>query len=188
MLAVFDTFVEEEFRADDITGADLERRRCESDTGIPIPPEAVFEATMQGYVRRVVVDDDGVVLNMGRKRRLFTGSARTAVKLMASHCGHRGCTVGSRHADIDHIDEWERDDGRTDVINGHPRCNGHNVVKTRLGLIDRRTPGGRLITYRRDGTPMLPVGCRAPDDPDPGDPGDVGLARLARELSVLRRD
>ena len=134
---------------------------------------------MQGYVRRIVVDPDGVVLDMGRKRRLFTGAARTAVKLMESHCGHPGCTVGSRHADIDHMDEWDRDDGRTDVDNGRVRCSSHNRVKTRLGLIDNRTRGGRIITYRRDGSAMLPVGCRAPDeDSDPAD----GLAAHARAL------
>ncbi len=168
---------------DDLTPADLDRMRCETDSGIPIPPEAVFQAMMQGYVRRIVVDRDGVVIDMGRERRLFKGAARTAVKLMASHCGHLGCTVGSRHAHIDHMQEWDRDDGRTDVSNGRPRCGGHNSEKTRLGLVDKRTRGGRIITYRRDGSAMLPVGCRGPDDDD--DPGDEGLVRLARELRPL---
>lgn len=167
---------------DDIPAPDLDRLRCETDSGMPVPPEAAFQAMMQGYVRRIVVDDDGVVLDMGRRRRLFTGAARTAVKLMESHCGHFGCTVSSRHAQIDHMDEWDRDHGDTNVRNGRPRCNGHNPEKTRLGLVDRRTRGGRIVTYRRDGTPMLPVGCRTPDeDPDPGD----GLAMLARALRPL---
>jgi hypothetical protein len=170
---------------DDLPAPDLDRVRCGTDSGIPVPPDAVFQATMQGYVRRIVVDDDGVVLDMGRTRRLFTGAARAAVKLMASHCGHLGCTVSSRHAQIDHMDEWERDQGPTDVANGRPRCNGHNREKTRLGLVDRRTGGGRIITYRRDGSPMLPVGCRAPDiEPDDLDPAD-GLAALARALRPL---
>jgi hypothetical protein len=168
---------------DDISAPDLDRLRCETDSGIPVPPEAVFQAMMQGHVRRVVVDDDGVVIDMGRKRRLFTGAARTAVKLMEHHCGHLGCTVSSSHADIDHMDEWDRDDGRTDVDNGRPRCNGHNREKTRLGLVDRRIRGGRIVTYRRDGTAMLPVGCRAPDDVD-DEPPD-GLAMLARALRPL---
>ena len=167
---------------DDIPAADLDRLRCETDSGVPVPPEAVFQAMMQGYVRRVVVDDDGVVLDMGRRRRLFTGAARTAVKLMESHCGHFGCRVSSHHAQIDHMDEWDRDHGPTDVENGRPRCNGHNPEKTRLGLVDRRTRGGRIITYRRDGSPMLPVGCRGPDEePDPAE----GLAALARSLRPL---
>jgi hypothetical protein len=170
---------------DDIPAPDLDRLRCETDSGIPVPPEVAFQAMMQGYVRRVVVDDDGVVLDMGRKRRLFTGAARIAVKLMESHCGHLGCTVSSRHAQIDHMDEWERDNGRTDVRNGRPRCNGHNPEKTRLGLVDRRTRGGRIVTYRRDGSPMLPVGCRAPDDDADEDQPTDGLAMLVRALRPL---
>jgi hypothetical protein len=172
---------------DDLTPADLEHLRCETDGGIPVPPDEVFEAMMQGYVRRIVVDRDGVVIDMGRKRRLFTGVARTAVKLMASHCGHPGCTVGSRHAHIDHMNEWDRDNGCTDVENGRPRCSSHNPTKTRLGLVDKRTRSGRIITYRRDGSPMLPVGCRPPDDDDPEaeHPDDVGLARFIREISSI---
>ncbi|HUS42374.1 MAG TPA: DUF222 domain-containing protein [Ilumatobacteraceae bacterium] len=170
---------------DDINEPDLSRMRCETDNGMPVPPETVFQATMQGYVRRIVVDDDGVVLNMGRQRRLFTGGARTAIKLMECHCGHLGCTVSSHFADIDHIDEWDRDGGFTDVDNGRPRCNGHNRAKTRLGLVDKRTRGGRIVTYRRDGTPMLPVGCRPPDDDEPDEIDDSGLARLARQLRPL---
>ncbi len=83
------------------------------------------------------------------------------------------------------MDEWDRDDGRTDVDNGRPRCNGHNREKTRLGLVDRRTHGGRIITYRRDGTAMLPVGCRAPDTDGDGDEPPDGLAMLARALRPL---
>lgn len=176
---------------DDLPAPELDRIRCETDTGIPLPPDAVFQAMMQSYVRRIVVDTDGVVRDMGRKRRLFTGAARTAVKLMASHCGHLGCTVSSHHADIDHMDEWDRNNGRTDLDNARPRCGGHNREKTRLGLVDKRTAGGRIITYRRDGTAMLPVGCRAPDD-DVDDPDaddiDIALTRIVRELGVLRRE
>ena len=89
-------------------------------------------------------------------------AARVAAKLMASHCGHPGCTIGAHHAEVDHLDEWQRDNGPTDVANSNIRCRRHNPLKHRLGLIDRRTTTGQVITFRRDGTPMLPVGCRLP--------------------------
>ena len=162
--------------------ADLEHIRCETGGGIPVPPDAVFQATMQGYVRRIVVDRDGVVIDMSRKRRLFTGAARIAVKLMASQ---PGCTVGSRHAHVDHMHERDRDHGRTDVENGRPRCSSHGPTKTRLGLVDKRTRDGRIITYRRNGSAMLPVGCRPPDDDDPDQPNDVGFARFIREIRSI---
>ena len=127
----------------------------------------MLQAALLGHVRRVIVDDRGVVLNMGRKRRLFKGAARVAAKLMATHCGQPGCTVGVRYAEVDHLREWHRDGGPTDVANSTIRCHSHNPTKHRLGLIDRRAKSGQVVTFRRDGTPMLPVGCRLPEfEPD----------------------
>jgi hypothetical protein len=152
---------------DDLPPVDLSAMRCETDRGMQIPPEHLLQAALLGHVRRVIVDDDGVVLDMGRKRRLFTGAARVAAKLMATHCGHPGCTVGSHYADVDHLDEWGRDGGATDVGNSFIRCGSHTRFKHRLGLVDRRAKSGHVVTFRRDGTPMLPVGCRLPEfEPD----------------------
>ncbi len=152
---------------DDLPLTDLARSRCETDDGVVVPPEHVLQAALQGHVRRVIVDGNGVVLDMGRKRRLFKGSARVAAKLMACHCGHPGCTVSAHYAEVDHLDEWDRDNGPTDIANSNIRCRPHNPIKHRLGLIDRRSKSGQVVTFRRDGTPMLPVGCRLPDfEPD----------------------
>ncbi len=153
--------------SDDLTIPALADLRCETDTGIPIPPDHVLQAALLGHIRRVVVDRDGVVIDMGRRRRLFTGSARVAAKLMARHCGHLGCTVGSHFADIDHIDEYERDEGATDADNGRPKCGSHNRHKHRAGIVERRDPSGRIIQYRSDATPMLQVGRRRIAEPEP---------------------
>ena len=91
---------------DDLPLIDLARARCETDSGIVVPPEHVLQAALQGHVRRVIVDGNGVILDMGRKRRLFKGAARVAAKLMACHCGHPGCTISAHFAEVDHLDEW----------------------------------------------------------------------------------
>ena len=80
---------------DDLPLTALARSRSETDSGIVVPPEHLLQAALHGQVRRVIVDTDGVVLDMGRRRRLFNGAARVAAKLMASHCGHPGCTIGA---------------------------------------------------------------------------------------------
>ena len=86
---------------------------------------------------------------------------------MACHCGHPGCTVSAHFAEVDHLDEWHRDGGATDIANAGIRCRSHNPTKHRLGLVDRRSKSGQVVTFRRDGTPMLPVGCRLPEfEPD----------------------
>ena len=108
----------------------------------------------------MVIDGQGVVIDFGRKRRLFTGAAREALKLMIDGCEHIGCPVRPTSCQIDHIDEWVRDGGTTDLANGALKCNGQNRAKHRLGITEERDANGTLVQYRGDGTPILPVGRR----------------------------
>ena len=43
-------------------------------------------------------------------------------------CVFPGCSRPSRHADLDHIDEYPR--GRTETRNLAPLCRGHHRLKT----------------------------------------------------------
>ncbi len=95
---------------DDLPSIDFAERRCETDTGLALLPDDIVRATLQGHVRRVVMNSAGVVIEMGRKQRLFTGAARDAAKLMATSCDHPGCAVGVTFAQVDHVTEWS-DDG-----------------------------------------------------------------------------
>ncbi len=73
---------------------EVDRYRCETTTGIPIDPSDAVVAALIGHVRRVVIDTTGVVIDLGRRRRLFTGAARQAI---AAHqpALHVGCLRGS---------------------------------------------------------------------------------------------
>ena len=53
--------------------------RCETADGTPVDPHDMLAAAAIGTVRRVVMNSAGVVTNMGRKQRLFTGPLRDAV-------------------------------------------------------------------------------------------------------------
>jgi hypothetical protein len=53
-------------------------RRCSTLSGKPIDPHDALGAALVGHIRRVVFDSRGVVVDMGRKSRLFTGTARQA--------------------------------------------------------------------------------------------------------------
>ena len=146
--------------SDGLDASHLQVERMETSTGIPVSPDDVIAATLSGVVRRVVIDSADVVVNAGRKRRLFTGVAREMALLLWPHCGHLACTVPSGQCDIDHLDEWEADGGATDQANGLPRCSTHNPWKSKHRLRTRRDQGGRLVDIRADGTPMIPVGRR----------------------------
>ncbi len=150
----------------DLRRVDLSDRRCETLDGTPLLPDDVLCAALSGHVRRVVMNSAGVITDVGRKRRLYRGVARTAVQIMARHCVHPGCTVKAALAQVDHLDEWSRDRGRTDLVNGGASCAGHNRFKHRKRIRTRRTRDGRVVDYRADGRPMLPVGCSPPDDTD----------------------
>lgn len=151
--------------------ASLLDRRCETASGVPLHAHDVLRAALSGHVRRVVVDAKGVVVDMGRKQRLYTGSAREAAKLLIKRCEHPGCRLPVRFCDVDHADEWDRDAGRTDQANSGVRCGPHNRAKTRHRWRTRRATNGATYTIREDGTIMLPIGARRPtfDDEPSGD-------------------
>ncbi len=146
-----------------IDPASLLDRRCETSTGIVVPPILAVQAALTGHVRRVVVDSAGVITDLGRKQRLFTGSNRVAAKLLHRRCGHPGCDIAATFADVDHIDGWAADEGRTDQHNADVRCGKHDRFKHRHRWRTRRDPTGRKYSVRPDGTVVLPVGERTPD-------------------------
>jgi len=129
---------------------DVFTRRCETATGVPLAPTEVLAAAIAGQVRRVLRSRDGVTLEFGRRRRLFSGAAREAVLLSAGHCVWPGCSVPSSRCQVDHLTEW-RHDGTTDVANAAPLCGRHNRFKSH-GYRVWRDDGGQWHTLRPDGS------------------------------------
>jgi len=126
---------------------DIGRQRCRSTGGIPIDPADAVAASVIGLVRRVVIGAVGVVVDLVRRSRIFTGSTRQAAILQAAldaagYCAWAGCT--HRRCQIDHTLAWSRA-GPTTVANSGPLCPDHNRWKTRA-----TTPG---TTPTADGTP-----------------------------------
>lgn len=118
--------------------------------GAWIPPHDVLQAALAGRVRRVVTDDAGVVIDLGRRRRLFTGAARDAVMVLATHCAWPGCRVHHRLCQADHTTPHAAG-GATEPGNGGPLCPHHNRWKQR-GYRLWRDPAGVWHTYRPDGS------------------------------------
>ena len=65
----------------------------------------VLRAALAGHVRRTVVDSDRVVIDLGRRQRLFTGNARQAAKLLVRRCEHVGCELPGDWCEVDHDDD-----------------------------------------------------------------------------------
>jgi hypothetical protein len=128
----------------------VDQRRCETSTGHQLDPADVLAAALTGHVRRVVLDSAGVVIDLGRRSRLFAGGARDAVLLGDRWCMWPGCDLRSGRCQTDHTTAWSAD-GPTRPDNGAPACARHNRWKHR-GYRTWRDPDGHWHTYRPNGT------------------------------------
>lgn len=129
-------------------------RRCETASGAPVDPYDLALAPIVGHVRRVVVDSAGRVIDLGRRRRLFTGAARDAVLLAGDCCTHPGCGRRGGFTQVDHVDEWARA-GPTSPFNGGIECGSHNRLEHQHGFSVLRDDTG-WHHFRPDGTEIAP--------------------------------
>jgi len=129
-----------------------------------------------------VFNSAGVIINMGRKRRLVTGADRDAARLMSTRCDQPGCDIPGEHTQIDHQAEWDRHHGATDLVNAGLGCDRHNPGRDRRRYTAERARNGQVVYSRPDGTPMLPVGRRHPDQlPEPESlPDETDIERLTQ--------
>ena len=135
---------------DPIPASHAPNRHCHDRRGRPVDPRAVLAAALVGRVRRKVIGADGVVLDLGRRQRLFRGPLRDAVLAGSPRCTHRGCLVIGDHCEADHLQAWSQR-GPTNAANGAPRCNFHNRWRNNGGTTIRDA-NGCWHTYRPDGT------------------------------------
>jgi hypothetical protein len=135
--------------------ATVDERRCETVAGVQLDPVDMLAAALIGHVRRVVFDPAGVVIDLGRRKRLFTGGARDAVFLADRWCIWPGCDLRSGRCQTDHTQPWAHD-GPTRPHNGGPECARHNRWKQH-GYQTVRDQQGRWHTYRPDGTELAPL-------------------------------
>ncbi|HSM65302.1 MAG TPA: HNH endonuclease signature motif containing protein, partial [Ilumatobacteraceae bacterium] len=136
-------------------------RVCRTLSGHHLHPGDAVAAAVIGHVRRVVVNAEGTVIDLGRKQRCFTGAARDAVLLNQStsggipRCMWPGCDRAVRHLQIDHVERWSAG-GPTDTDNGWPGCGFHNRLKE-AGFIPHREPDGTWTYHRpNNGGPITP--------------------------------
>ena len=142
--------------------ANAHHRICETTNGVQLHPHDVLRAALAGHIRRTIVDSDRVVIDHGRKQRLFTGNARQAAKLLIKRCERAGCELPADWCDVDHNLEWGRDNGPTNQRNTAILCRADNNDKHHRKWRIKRASNGCSYTIRADGSIVLPVGARPP--------------------------
>ena len=110
-------------------------------TGRRLHPDDAVNAALIGYIRRVVYDGSGTVIDLGRRSRLFRGSSREAVMLLLTICVWIGCDRPVAWCDADHSLGWKAH-GATVPRNGGGLCEGHHHLKDRGFSVYRDDEGG----------------------------------------------
>ena len=106
--------------------------------------------SLWSLIRRVVTDSRGVIIELGRTQRLFTGFAREAVMLLEPTCIWPGCDQPHTWCHADHLTSWTTR-GPTNPDNGAPLCPRHNYLKEQ-GFTIYRDDDGRWHIIAPDGT------------------------------------
>ncbi|WP_186816362.1 HNH endonuclease [Cellulomonas aerilata] len=117
--------------------------------GTPVPVSELASAMCDGEISRLVVDADGVPLDAGRARRLFTAPQRRAIAARDRGCGWPQCHAPARWCEVHHVQWWDRDAGPTSVDNGVLLCSFHHHEVHRRDLVITpilAPPGDRAST------------------------------------------
>ncbi|HET6392894.1 MAG TPA: DUF222 domain-containing protein [Blastococcus sp.] len=107
----------------------------------------------------VTIDEHGMPLNLGRKRRVVPPHLRKAVELRDEACVFGGCGAPKYWCDVHHLQHWIFG-GETSLENSALLCERHHT-KVHHGFRVEREPDGRWRTFRPDdteiviGTPLL---------------------------------
>ena len=121
-------------------------------------------------VVRVVRDEDGSVLDVGRKTRTIPPALRRALETRDRGCRFPGC--GLRFTEAHHIVHW-RDGGETSLTNCTLVCRYHHRLLHEEGF-SLRVIRGQYVFLDRDGLPV-------PDRPPRPSGGRDPVGALLRE-------
>ena len=99
-----------------------------TEDGLHTVPAAVAERRIcDTGTLPVTVDTGGNSLDVGRESRLFTATQRIGLAIRDGGCRWTGCDRPASSCEAHHIDEWARDEGRTDIDRGILLCRFHHM-------------------------------------------------------------
>jgi hypothetical protein len=135
---------------------------CQTESGHDLSVESVRRMCCDATIRRVVFDERGVPLDVGRKVRTATDGQWAALKATYSSCAWEGCEAPIGWCQAHHIHEWEHG-GATDLDNLIPLCSQHHH-RVHEGRWQLKLLGDRsLKVFRPDGqlhaTVPTPMRC-----------------------------
>ena len=103
-------------------------RICELANATVVAPGSLVEWLGAGWVERVVFDGPDRVMNVGVRRRIFSGATRRAIAVRDRQCFHPDCDEPAERCEIDHVVAWAQG-GLTTTANGRVACGFHNRAR-----------------------------------------------------------
>jgi Domain of unknown function (DUF222)/HNH endonuclease len=128
-----------------------ERRpgRCEIEHGPAIPIETVRRLSCDASLIKVIEDEKGKPLDVGRKTRSIPTAIRRALNTRDAGCRFPGCTH-QRYVDAHHIEHWA-DGGETKLANLVTLCRLHHRLVHEGEISIETLPDGTWRFLRPDG-------------------------------------
>ena len=114
-------------------------------------PVGVARIACDAQLTALLLDEHGVVVDLGRTRRLFSPQQRRLLAVRDSRCRFPGCDRPPAHTDAHHVVSW-LDGGPTDLANALLLCRHHHRAVHEGGWVlhitdpDRGTHGPIEIT------------------------------------------
>lgn len=118
---------------------------------VSVPGAVVDQHICDSGFVPVTVDSCGKPLDVGREQRLFTPRQRIALAIRDGGCRWRGCDRPASYCEAHHIDEWQRDQGRTDVDRGILLCRFHHMELHHGGWRITREGDGDFVLHHPSG-------------------------------------
>jgi hypothetical protein len=95
--------------------------------GATLSPGVLARLSCDSALRRVLLDQRGAVLHLGRSRRLASRAQRQALAARDGGCAVPGCAVPPEWADVHHVVPWEQG-GLTDIDAMVLLCGRHHIA------------------------------------------------------------
>ncbi len=122
----------------------------ELDDGTVIPISELERIACDCELTRIVLDADGIPLDVGQSERTYSKSLRRAVLVRDGHCRWPGCTMRASWCEVHHV-AWFSNGGETSVGNALSLCVFHHHEVHRKHLRITATTRGHTFT-RPDGS------------------------------------
>jgi len=94
----------------------------------PVSIETVERHLCDSGMMPVTFDRDGQCVDLGREQRLYSALQRIGLAARDGGCRWPGCAQPASWTEAHHINQWARDNGRTDLADGILLCRHHHML------------------------------------------------------------